>query len=415
MDGKLQAETRGDEAAVTGADKAAGAAEAVGAAEMGEERPAEPAFQDALFRQRRKHGKFRLVEPPQLESAAVDTHAHVHLLADPALSFAQCAVHGVGFVCDVVDICEDEPDVFERFDGWLAEAAALEPAILEASRDFVLAGGDDLTHLPAGAAPEDFLPACIRGVEGAAGVDGGPADGEDAALPPVPHLRLAVGCHPHNANRFDEAAEERLRARLCDPRVCAVGEIGLDYHYDFSPREVQREVFRRQIRIAHESGLPVALHIREAHDEAFQILCEEGFPEGGTLLHCFDLDWRTLEPWIDAGCYVALGGALTFARCEDTREAVTHVPLDRLLTETDSPYMTPEPMRGMPCGPSHVIFTAARMAEVLGCEPGPQRQALLDQLMGNARTLLDRSPTAWQCRRAGAPADLRPAAGEVLS
>ena len=367
---------------------------------MAGEAQAEPVFSDALFRQKRKHGKFRLVAPPRLESAAVDSHAHVHLLPDPALSFAQCAVHGVGFVCDVIDVCEDEPEVFGRFDGWLEEAAALAPQLVERSREVVAAGGDELTHLPEGATElDDFLPACAL-----AGGDGG-------AAPAAPHLRLAVGCHPHNASRFDDEAEARLMARLADPRVCAVGEIGLDYHYDFSPREDQREVFRRQIRIAQATGLPVALHVREAHDEAFQILEEEGFPEGGVLLHCFDLDWRTLEPWIDAGCYVALGGALTFARCGDTREAVARTPADRLLTETDSPYMAPEPMRGVVCGPSHVIFTAARMAQVLGREPGAERAQLLELLMANARGLLDRQPTPWQ-RAHAAVAPATPAPGE---
>ena len=179
-----------------------------------------------------------------------------------------------------------------------------------------------------------------------------------------------------------------------------MGEIGLDYHYDLSPREDQRRAFRRQIRLAHTTGLPAALHVREAHDEAFAILREEGFPEPGTLLHCFDLDWETLEPWVDRGCFVALGGALTFKRCQDTRDAVARTPRNLLLTETDSPYMTPEPMRGMPCGPAHTVFTAACMAEVLGCETEKARNEMLAQIAQNARALLDRPPTAWQIEHA---------------
>ena len=142
--------------------------------------------------------------------------------------------------------------------------------------------------------------------------------------------------------------------------------------------------------------------MREAHDEAFAILREEGFPSAGTLLHCFDLDWGTLEPWVEQGCYVALGGALTFKRCQDTRDAVARTSRNLLLTETDSPYMTPEPMRGVPCGPAHTVFTAACMAEVLGCESAAARAELLAQLRENARTLLDRPLTAWQ--QAHAPA-----------
>ncbi len=212
----------------------------------------------------------------------------------------------------------------------------------------------------------------------------------------MPRIRIATGCHPHNAKHYDDALEAALRERLADPRVCAVGEIGLDYHYDFSPRDDQRQAFRRQVRLAKECGLPVVLHVREAHDEAFSLMQEEGFPEAGTLLHCFNLDWATLEPWVEAGCHVAFGGPLTFKKADEVREAASKVPLDRLLTETDAPYMTPEPMRGMMCGPDHVLFTAERLAEVRGCAPGPKRAAFLRQLLANARELLDRDPTPWQ-------------------
>ena len=191
-----------------------------------------------------------------------------------------------------------------------------------------------------------------------------------------------------------------MRRRLADARVCAVGEIGLDYHYDLSPRDDQRRAFRQQIRLAKECGLPVILHVREAHDEALAIMQEEGWPEAGTLLHCFNRDWETLEPWVRAGCYVAFGGPLTFKKADEVRDAAALVPLDRLLTETDAPYMTPEPMRGMTCGPEHVIFTAARLAEVRGVAPGVERTDFLRQLMQNAIGLLDRSATPWQVQAA---------------
>ncbi len=212
----------------------------------------------------------------------------------------------------------------------------------------------------------------------------------------MPRVRIATGCHPHNAKHYDDALEATLRERAADPRTCAIGEVGLDFHYDFSPRDDQRMAFRRQVRVAKECGLPVILHVREAHDEAFSIMQDEGFPETGTLLHCFNLDWETLAPWVEAGCYVAFGGPLTFKKSDEVREAAARVPLERLVTETDAPYMTPEPMRGMVCGPDHVIFTAACMAETWGCEPGPAREAFLRQLSDNARCLLDREPTAWQ-------------------
>ena len=157
----------------------------------------------------------------------------------------------------------------------------------------------------------------------------------------MPRVRFAVGCHPHNAKFYDDDLERALLDRLADPRVSAVGEIGLDYHYDFSPREDQREAFRRQIRVAKQAGLPVVLHVREAHDEAFAILQEEGFPEAGTLLHCFNLDWAELERWVEAGCHVAFGGPVTFKHADEVRDAASRVPEELLLTETDAPYMTP--------------------------------------------------------------------------
>lgn len=209
-----------------------------------------------------------------------------------------------------------------------------------------------------------------------------------------------MGCHPHNAKYYDASLEEELLERLADPRVSALGEIGLDYHYDFSPRDVQRDVFRRQLRLAKQAGLPVVLHVREAHDDALAIMREEGWPEAGTLLHCFNLDWTVLEPWVEAGCYVAFGGPLTFKNADEVRDAAARVPVDRLLTETDAPYMTPEPMRGMTCGPEHVIFTAARLAEVRGCAPGAERAELLQRLMDNALALLDRPATPWQKEQA---------------
>lgn len=216
----------------------------------------------------------------------------------------------------------------------------------------------------------------------------------------MPRVRFAVGCHPHNAKFYDDDLERALLDRLADPRVSAVGEIGLDYHYDFSPREDQREAFRRQIRVAKQAGLPVVLHIREAHDEAFAILQEEGFPEVGTLLHCFNLDWAELARWVEAGCHVAFGGPVTFKHADEVRDAASRVPEELLLTETDAPYMTPEPLRGATCGPEHVVFTAEKLCEVRGLTFGEERETFLRRLLANAYELLDREPTPWQRERA---------------
>lgn len=332
---------------------------------MGEEKP----FEDALFRQRRKKGRCRLVEPPRLEEPVVDTHAHVHLLPDPALALARAAVWGVELVCDIVDIWEDDQAVFDLLDGWRSEAAALVPQLAARSAEAlceIAEGKDARTRLPDGAAPAAFaLPG-------------------DAAVRPAPRLRIAVGCHPHNAQHYDEALEARLRARLADPRVCAVGEIGLDYHYDFSPRDAQLDAFARQVRLAHRAGLPVALHVREAHDDAFRVMEREGWPAAGTLLHCYTSDAATLAPWLQAGCHVAFGGALTFSGSDDIRAAAASAPEGRLLTETDSPYMAPVPLRGERCEPAMTVFSAARLAEVRGHAPGEGRAAFLRALARNA-------------------------------
>lgn len=313
------------------------------------EEPAyEPVF-DVRFYQKRKHGKLREVPAPHVEAPVADSHAHLDNLARPAWNLARCAVWGVDFICSMTDVFEDADTTYRMLEQWPREAArVLEETGL----------GDTVAR--------------------------------------IPHLRTAIGCHPHNAKGYDDALEERLLERLRDERTCALGEVGLDYHYDLSPRNVQRDVFRRQIRLAHEAGLPLILHMREAHDEGFAILEEEGFPEAGTLLHCCNLDADTLAPWLEAGCWVAYGGPLTFKKADDVRAAAHLVPRDRLLTETDSPYMTPEPMRGMTCGPEHTIFTAARMTDELAGDDAEARRALLAQVHANALSLLDRPATAWQ-------------------
>lgn len=354
--------------------------EAMGADTQVAKQVGEPSFDDGLFWQKRKKGKYRVVAPPAppLEAPVADTHAHVQTLANPAGELARCAVHGVGFVACVVDPSEAGDDIgYREVDRWRREAAERATRYAQSARGSEAAGSGE-------------------------GEDGGFALACDGLGLRVPDVRFIVGVHPHNAKDY-EGARDRLLAHLADPRTAALGEIGLDYHYDLSPRDVQRDVFRDQIRLAKETGLPIALHVREAHDDAFAILREEGFPAAGTLLHCFNLDEGEVARWVDAGCFVAFGGPLTFRNADEVRRAAAAVPRDRLLTETDSPYMTPEPMRGMPCGPAHTVFAAERLAEVLGCAPGPARRQLLERLMANARGLLGRVPTPWQisCGKGG--------------
>ena len=183
-------------------------------------------------------------------------------------------------------------------------------------------------------------------------------------------IYAAVGVHPHDAKLFDEAAERRLLDLVRQStRVIAWGEIGLDYHYDHSPRDVQREVFRRQLRLARERNLPVVIHSREADDDTITILREEltGYRRGG-VLHCFGGSLAMAQDAIELGFFISFAGNLTFKKAEDLRDVARQLPLDRLLIETDCPYLTPVPFRGRRNEPARVIETARCLAEIRGKE-----------------------------------------------
>jgi TatD DNase family protein len=176
----------------------------------------------------------------------------------------------------------------------------------------------------------------------------------------------AIGVHPHDAKLFDDLAEQRLvDLAKGSSRVIAWGEIGLDYHYDHSPRDVQREVFRRQLRIARSLNLPVIIHSREANDDTIQILGEEltGYERAG-VLHCFAGTLQMAQDAIELGCYISFAGTLTFKKADDLREIARQLPLDRLLVETDCPYLTPVPFRGKRNEPARVVETAKVLAGI---------------------------------------------------
>src|SRR5438309_1156180 len=161
-------------------------------------------------------------------------------------------------------------------------------------------------------------------------------------------IYAAVGVHPHDAKLYDDRAEQRLLNLVKQSkRVIAWGEIGLDYHYDHSPRDVQREVFRRQLRLARSLDLPVVIHSREADDDTVAILREEltGFERGG-VMHCFGGSLAMARSAIELGFYVSFAGNLTFKKADDLRAVARQLPLDRLLIETDCPYLSPVPFRG---------------------------------------------------------------------
>ncbi len=173
-----------------------------------------------------------------------------------------------------------------------------------------------------------------------------------------PGVRFAIGVHPHAAQTFagdPERAGETVRTQLAaTPAARAIGEIGLDYHYDFAPRDVQHAVFRAQVRVARERGLPIVIHTREADEDTIAILREEGGGEVTGVLHCFTGTPALRDAGLALGLYVSLAGIITFPKAQDLRDTVRAVPLDRLLTETDSPFLAPVPHRGTRNEPAHV-------------------------------------------------------------
>ena len=179
------------------------------------------------------------------------------------------------------------------------------------------------------------------------------------------YFSATSGIHPHDAAQATEADFELLRRQCSSPEVVAVGECGLDFHYDHSPREVQREVFIRQIRLARELRKPLVVHTREADVETAAILEAELGPENG-LIHCFTSDWTAAQRYLALGMSLSFSGVLTFKTADAVRDAASQAPLDRLLVETDCPFLTPVPHRGKKNEPAFVALTAARLAELRG-------------------------------------------------
>lgn len=181
-----------------------------------------------------------------------------------------------------------------------------------------------------------------------------------------PSVWATAGIHPHHAHEAPEGWEGQLRELLAQPRVVAVGEVGLDYHYDFAPREVQQEVFRRQIRIAVELGLPLVIHNREADADVLRILREENAGAVGGVLHCFWSDHETAAEALELGFHFGVGGPVTFKNSDALRQVLAGVPAERLLVETDSPYLAPVPHRGKRNEPAYVVESARVLAQVKG-------------------------------------------------
>lgn len=269
---------------------------------------------------------------PALGAPIADTHAHLDMLEDPARALARAALVGVGLVVTVVDPTEEPERTFEGLPAWRAEASRL--------------------------------------IEQA---------GEHAT---VPDVRVIIGAHPHNAKDFGDEAKARLQALATGPVVAGIGEIGLDYHYDHSPREDQRRAFAEQLDLAHKLGLPAVVHLREAHEDGEAILREAGVPSAGCVLHCFTGGVALLERFLALGCFVSFAGPVTFKKADEIRDAAARVPLDRLLVETDCPFMAPEPFRGRKNEPSFTVLTAERIARIRDLAPDALARATWETSLG---------------------------------
>jgi TatD DNase family protein len=182
-----------------------------------------------------------------------------------------------------------------------------------------------------------------------------------------PRIWCSVGAHPHEAADHADLIAERLVALVADPRVVGIGETGLDFHYDLSPREAQELVFRAHIAASKASGLPLIVHAREADAEIAAILAAEAPPPG--VLHCFTAGRALAEAALALGFYISISGIVTFRNADDLRAIVRDVPLDRLLVETDAPYLAPVPYRGKRNEPAFVTATAAAVAALKGIAP----------------------------------------------
>jgi TatD DNase family protein len=258
----------------------------------------------------------RPVELPDLGVSIADTHAHLDMLDDPSGALERAAMSRVSYIVTIVDATEAPEGTFQHLRDWQAEATRR------------LADWEVGTQ--------------------------------------APEVRIVLGTHPHNAKDYTEEIEALTAEWASDPRVAGVGEIGLDYHYDHSPRGDQRRAFRSQLQLAKRLGLPAVVHLRDAHDEGYAILEEEGLPDAGCVVHCFTDGPELAKRFLDLGCHISFAGPVTFGKADQIREAARLVPLDRLLVETDCPFMAPAPYRGRTNEPAWAVLNAVRIAEVKG-------------------------------------------------
>jgi TatD DNase family protein len=211
--------------------------------------------------------------------------------------------------------------------------------------------------------------------------------GRNLAIAREHGLRASVGFHPHQAKDWDDRSEPALRALVeGSPEIAAIGEVGLDFHYNYSGAGAQCETLRRQVRLARSVGLPLIVHCRNARDAMRRIFLEEGAREAGGVLHCFSEDAEFARFCLDQGFYVSFSGIVTFPKADAIRAAAKLVPPDRLLVETDAPYLAPVPHRGKRNEPAFVAVVTRFVAELKGLPP----ETLADATAGNFERLFSR-------------------------
>jgi TatD DNase family protein len=276
------------------------------------------------------------VELPRLGAQTADTHAHLDMLDDPAGALERAAMAGVMLIVNVADLTEAPHNAYEHLAEWLETA----------QRRL------DDWEIPHGSPPQ---------------------------------VRVIVGTHPHNAKHHGPERMEILTELAKDPLTVGIGEIGLDFHYDHSPREEQIAAFEEQLAFAQDVGLPAVIHLRDAFDEGVEILERIGIPEAGCVMHCFTTDTAEMRSFLDLGCYISFAGPVTFKKADALRAAVVVVPLDCLLVETDCPFLAPEPHRGRPNEPAFVTLTVERIAR----QRGERTDIVARATMKNARAVFN--------------------------
>ena len=205
-----------------------------------------------------------------------------------------------------------------------------------------------------------------------------------------PDVQACLGVHPHEAAGWNAAAEADLELLVQDPGVRFVGETGLDWHYDLGPRPAQETAFRAQIGLARRRDLPIVVHTREAPEATLRILAEEGAAQVGGIIHCFSEDRAFARGALDLGFHLSFSGIVTFKNAQAIREVAAWAPLDRILVETDAPYLAPVPFRGKANEPAYVTHVAAQVAALRGLAP----ERLAEATTRNLEALCGWSPSS---------------------